>query len=116
MIRPHIEQFIERFKYGFDKKAIEDCFLNGNCYHFAVILKNIYPEGEIVEDVVFNHFMLKLNGKYYDIAGEMTPHSESWLYNWGEHDSIRDERVKSQCVYLDGRNNVEYVHVNKQGE
>jgi hypothetical protein len=103
MERPHIEQFIERFKYGFNKKELEYSFMNGNCYHFAVILKNIYPEGLIVEDVICNHFMLVYEGQSYDILGAHPIVNPEYLFVWGMGDELRNKRVKRDCIYMEGR-------------
>jgi hypothetical protein len=47
-----------------------DCnWLNGNCYYFAVILKNRFPDGEIVYDQIKGHFMFLLNDILYDYSG-----------------------------------------------
>ena len=66
-----IDEFIKKFKEGFSEESIIECFTEGNCYHFAVILKNIYKEGRIVHDYLINHFLLEYKGKYYDITGEV---------------------------------------------
>lgn len=70
--RPRIDVFIKRFKEGFNKQALEDAFTNGNCYHFAVILSELYDEGDIVYDEIDGHFMFRYKDKYYDITGEVT--------------------------------------------
>lgn len=69
-IKPSINEFIENFKTNFNKENIEYIFMNGNCYHFSVILKNIFRKGKIVYNQSNNHFLFKLNNKYYDIKGE----------------------------------------------
>lgn len=47
-----------------------DCnWLNGNCYYFAVILKNRFQDGEIVYDQIKGHFMFLLNDILYDYSG-----------------------------------------------
>ena len=48
-----------------------DCrWLNGNCYYFAKILQDRFPEGEIYYDVVWGHFVYKIEGRFYDWTGE----------------------------------------------
>lgn len=71
LTKPPIEVFIQNFKRGFDKKALIQTFTEGCCYHFAVILKGAYPEGEIVYSQVMGHFYLVLDGHAYDITGEI---------------------------------------------
>jgi len=65
-----IEFFIERFKEGFNKEEVIKLFTQGNCYHFAVILSNLY-DGEIYHDNIVNHFIFKHKNKFYDITGEV---------------------------------------------
>lgn len=42
-------------------------YLNGSCYHFYKILKQVFPKAE----AYFNsdHVITKIDGKYYDITG-----------------------------------------------
>lgn len=44
-------------------------YTNGSCYQFFKILNSIYPEAEACfKD---NHIVSKIDGKYYDINGEI---------------------------------------------
>lgn len=65
-------------------QAIRDSFIgsehvykNGSCWHFANILKTIFPEGEIWEN--FEHCIFHFEGKFYDIEGEVNPRKWSGL-------------------------------------
>lgn len=69
--RPHILEFIVNFKRGFNAQVLTEVFTSGNCYHFAVILKDAYPEGRIAYSQILGHFFLEINGRHYDIAGEI---------------------------------------------
>lgn len=40
----------------------------GNCYQFYEILKTIFPDAEAYEA---SHVWTKINGKFYDIKGEL---------------------------------------------
>lgn len=94
-----VENFIANFKKGFDEDYLEDVFLNGNCYHFALILSNMY-DGEIIYDPHEQHFVTKINGKYYDIRGEIEPPLDE--YSWDDMEDIDPEEyeiVKYNCVY-----------------
>ncbi len=42
----------------------------GNCYQFYEILKTIFPDAEPFESG--GHVFTKIDGKYYDIMGELT--------------------------------------------
>jgi len=45
-------------------------FLNGGCYQFGKILKSIYPQATLLE-IPSKHAVALINGKYYDITGEV---------------------------------------------
>lgn len=64
-----ISLFIRNFKLTFNEDELIRVFTQGNCYHFAVILKNIYCEGRIVYSKSMGHFLFKYKSKYYDITG-----------------------------------------------
>lgn len=94
-----VESFIANFKKGFDEDILEDIFMNGNCYHFALILKEMY-EGEIVYDPHESHFLTKIRGKYYDIQGEVEPPMDEYL--WDEMEDIdysEYKLIEDTCVY-----------------
>lgn len=59
--------FIKKFKFKYDKQ-IEYVFMSGNCYYFAIILKERF-QGEIYYLPIFNHFVCKIDNNYYDITG-----------------------------------------------
>lgn len=93
------EKFIENFKKGFDSDYLEDVFLNGNCYHFALILKEMY-DGDIIYDPHENHFVTKIEDMYYDITGKV--HQPMDEYPWEDMEDIDYEEyalVKHDCVY-----------------
>lgn len=69
--------FIEDFKKFGTGKEIEDCFSNGYCYYFAIILKERFPEGEIFYNIT-NHFVFKYNNEFYDITGNCTQKYNNW--------------------------------------
>ena len=47
-----------------------DCrWTNGNCYYFAVILKDRFPDGRILYDTVSGHFVTEIDGLRYDWTG-----------------------------------------------
>lgn len=63
-----ILQIIERIRTSFTDA--EKVYTQGSCIKFAMILKEIYPQGEILYDS--DHAIFALNGNYYDITGETT--------------------------------------------
>lgn len=95
----HIERFISNFKKGFEENQVEDLFLNGNCYHFALILHEMY-DAEIVYDPHTQHFLTKFDGNYYDITGRITAPLDE--YFWDEMESVDEEEYQEilrTCVY-----------------
>ena len=95
----NVPKFIENFKNGFDSEYLEDVFLNGNCYHFSLILKSMF-DGEIIYDPHTQHFLIKINGSYYDISGEVEDPMDEYI--WDEMEEIDYEEyllVEQDCVY-----------------
>lgn len=78
----------------------KDCdWLNGNCYYFALILKDRFPEGTIYYDVIDGHFIYKYHSKYYDWGGIAKPsdHVVEWD-KFAEYDSLQKERIIQNCI------------------
>ena len=96
---PIILNFIRQFTNNGKWDQVIESFTCGNCYYFALILKNRFPEGEIIYNAVENHFAYQLDQNAYDISG--TIHlSDSW-HNWDAYfdiDSIHAERIKRYCI------------------
>lgn len=44
-------------------------YTNGSCWEFYKILKCVYPEAEAYYNS--DHVITKINGKFYDITGEV---------------------------------------------
>lgn len=67
-----VEEFIDDFvNKGDYPDVIEKQFADGYCYHFAIILKNIFNRGEIVWAAPYGHIMWKdIDGVPYDIYGK----------------------------------------------
>ena len=63
-----IDEIIEESKL----KHPSYIYLHGECLVFAKKLKEKLGEGEIKYLPLFNHFVLKVNGKIYDIRGNVT--------------------------------------------
>lgn len=91
-------EFIERRFKG-------DCnWTTGNCYYFAVILKDRFPEGKIYYDVINCHFVFGYQDNYgwsfYDWNGFVSPNSRI-LIEWDrfdKYDSLRKERIIRDCI------------------
>ena len=75
-------------------------WLNGNCYYFAVILKDRFPEGKIMYDVIDGHFVFQYDGLYYDYRG-ITKQEDGFLVEWDkfdDYDSIQKKRITRDCI------------------
>lgn len=59
--------FIKAIRESFSSSVV--VYTYGNCYQFYEILKCVYSEAEAYYDG--NHVWTKIDGKYYDITGEL---------------------------------------------
>lgn len=105
---PTILDFITSFR-GKDKELARNiikCFTEGNCYHFAVILEELYPGGFIVYDILNGHFLYEYNGLDYDINGINKDFKHIFTLNWIKYnDPLLYNRLLRDCVY---KQEVEY--------
>lgn len=77
-----------------------DCgWTSGNCYYFAIILKDRFPNGRIYYDVIDGHFIFYYDGKYYDWGGIVK--SYGYLVSWDkfdEYDILLKNRIVRDCI------------------
>lgn len=95
-----ILEFINEFAKG--GYQVNKCFLHGNCYWFAYILRGRFPKGRIVYNAVENHFGFKLNDEVYDIRGIVTDLGD-WE-DWGTYhlkDPKHAKRIEKYCILKD---------------
>ena len=50
--------------------SAKDVYLNGGCYNFFVILRNVFPESKAYYNG--NHIATMINNKLYDITGTIS--------------------------------------------
>ena len=91
--------FIEQFTaYG---TAVNYCFSYGMCYYFAQILQQrFFGSAKIVYDPVINHFATEIDGRVYDINGDITNEPYVW-YDWSTYrfkDSLETKRIIRDCI------------------
>ena len=92
-----IEKFIRRrFKEDYN-------WTTGRCYFFAIILKDIFPGGEIFYDPIDGHFIYRLGGKFYDWSGHKnyTEEEIKTFYHWdmlNDLDSLLYKRIERDCI------------------
>ena len=80
-----------------------DCnWLDGNCYYFAVILKNRFPDGVIYYDVILGHFIFKYQERFYDWNGIVDYNDFlDGLIEWDkfdEYDSLQKQIIVRDCI------------------
>ena len=84
-----IIKFIDNFKSYDSSNVLENTFLGGYCYYFAVILKERF-KGDILYDPIEGHFLFYHKNELYDIRGCVTSiydihnlYEESeWIDQW----------------------------------
>ena len=88
-----VAQFLKRFHFSED---ITDVFSNGCCYWFAKILYDRFAlthGATIMYDEVINHFGTKINGRVYDITGDVTS-----KYEWKPWADLEDDLLRSRII------------------
>ena len=73
-----VETFIARIRDSF--VGSQHVYTFGSCYHFYLILKEVFPEAECWYDQ--DHVITKINDKFYDITGEVKRNAS--LYKFDE--------------------------------
>lgn len=85
-----------------NRRFKKDCnWVDGNCYYFAIILKDRFPEGKIFYDVVLGHFVFLYKDEFYDWEGVFNPMSHKYLVEWDkfdEYDSSQKKVIVKYCV------------------
>ena len=89
--------FIDKFKELY-KEQLEDIFVDGWCYYFAVILKARFA-GRIYYLPIENHFVCKIGELFYDVKGIFVPEEEA--YPWDEYkyeDILHVKHIIRDCI------------------
>lgn len=85
-----------------NRRFKKDCnWLDGNCYYFALILKDRFPSGCIVYDVIWGHFFFEYDGKCYDYSGELVLPIGAYSVYWDDmnnYDPLVKERIIRDCI------------------
>lgn len=98
--RDLIEDYIQQFRqFGTD---VVDCFSNGMCYQFMVILRKRFGPfcTTPVYDEVMNHFATEIDGRIYDISGDITDNQEYHWKRWTQvaaDDWKHAQRIRRDC-------------------
>ena len=96
-----ILNFIKQFQ-DFGPQVV-NCFSNGMCYHFMCILRKRFGPfcTTPVYDEVANHFATKIDGRIYDITGDITDDPQYKWERWTTvqyRDWCHTERILRDCV------------------
>lgn len=71
MIKPI--EFIDALRQS--DRYIKVIYTEGGCYQFSKILKVIYQSAKAIkvkwDNTTYNHIVTEIDGKYYDITGEV---------------------------------------------
>lgn len=85
-----IFNFLKRFHLSKDVDIVFTC---GCCYWFASILCQRFQESRLMYDQIQNHFVAEIDGRLYDITGDVTDR-----YNVSPWDEMVDELHKSHII------------------
>ena len=97
-----VEKFIKKFKFIYSKE-LEYVFTRGNCYFFAVILREHFG-GEIYYLPIENHFVCCIGKNFYDITGKikLMEHPYKWT-DYKDFDELDYKRVVRDCLNFETR-------------
>ena len=88
-----VTDFLKRFRFS---ENITDVFSNGCCYWFAKILYDRFTlthGATLMYDEVENHFGTKIDGRVYDITGDVT-----FKYEWKPFSDVDDELLRARII------------------
>lgn len=104
--RDKVMGFINRFTQGGKNQGTIETFTCGCCFWFAYILQERFydidawhEDVEIMYDQIENHFGCQIDGRVYDITGDVTD-----KYNWQtwisvvDEDELHAEHIIRDCV------------------
>lgn len=103
-IKNAVARFIARFTLDGKRKEVIECFTEGCCFWFASCLFERFLDfdPEIVYDTVANHFGCFIEGRVYDITGDVTDKYKwkSWYAAYFD-DVARGDRIYRDCINFD---------------
>ena len=99
--RDVIENYIKQFR-DFGPQVV-DCFSNGMCYQFMTILRKRFGPfcTTPMYDPVMNHFATQIEGRIYDIRGDITDLKEYRWERWTTtiaEDPSHAKRIQRDCA------------------
>lgn len=88
----------DNFINHFANQGTIDTFTSGCCYWFAFILHERFKGSEIMYDPVINHFGTKINGRIYDITGDITDKYNFIVWDEYIEDGLERQRIIDCCI------------------
>lgn len=85
---------------SFSKRFSADNWTSGNCYYYAVILRDKFG-GEIFYDTIQGHFVVQIDEVFYDYNGVYVPTNKTAVVSWSSfesYDRLQYERIKRDCL------------------
>lgn len=90
-----VTNFLKRFH---SDKDVDIVFTCGCCYWFAEILcRRFQAQSCLMYDQVANHFVVQIEGRLYDITGDVTDKYD--VEPWDElDDDLLKQRIIRDCI------------------
>lgn len=87
--------FISRFTAKGSRREVIDAFQNGCCFWFAKTLRDRFSgsDPDIMYDQVANHFGTMIDGRVYDITGDVTS-----CYRWEVFAKMKDALLVNRLI------------------
>lgn len=98
-----ITDFINRRFHN--AKQSDANWLNGNCYYFALILKDRF-NGEIYYDVINGHFLTLINNTLYDATGIVHKLTEENILKLNQSSLFHSIKLTNDLIIV----NWQYFH------
>jgi hypothetical protein len=76
---------------------MEEIFMQGSCCNLYFILKSIFPNASAYFNL--DHVITKIDNKFYDITGEVSPTGYSPIEEWFD-EYKDDEGLKNGPMYI----------------
>ncbi len=92
-----VEKFINHFLVVSPAKNVTEVFTCGCCYWFAYILCGRFANAEMMYDPIINHFVVEIDGRLYDITGDVT--GQYNVEPWKDFaDELEKQRIIDYCI------------------
>ena len=96
--RNEILKFIADFKCYDKTGTLETTFLNGYCYWFAYMLDGRFLNAHIQYEPIEGHFVTEIDGRLYDIRGDVTELYENSKLWYSEDYCFEFDSIVNGCI------------------